>query len=108
MITCPECMGRGQYSALVMFSDGCRPASMPCSRCKGDGKVSPAMTDWIAMGGRLRRARQERDLSLREEAARLGISVVELSQMERGAIKPIDYEAERERLKEVTDGRTGA
>ena len=53
----------------------------------------------------MRTDRLSRGLSQREEAERLGIHPVELSQMEFGKIEPIDYGYERERLGKISGGR---
>jgi hypothetical protein len=47
------------------------------------------MAQWIEDGQRLRELRKEPYRNLGTEAKRRGLGVVELSQMERGIIKPV-------------------
>ena len=94
MIICPSCEGRKGSIALVMIaSKGCVERWMPCSFCKGAGEVLEERSSWRNVGEAMRMDRLARDMSQREEAKRLGISVVEYSQMEAGMIEPMDYEA---------------
>ena len=105
-ITCPSCDGEKGGMALVNFgAQGCQQMWMGCSQCKGEGVIPEEMLSWMARGEKMREDRFSRDLSLREEAKRLGISVVEYSQMEYGRIEPIDYGYERERLGKISGGR---
>ena len=96
-VPCPDCEGDGKYTVLAYYGGvwGCVPTEMQCSRCKGAGRMPEEMVAWRESGQQMRSDRLGRQLSLREEANRLGVSVVELSQMERGIIEPVDYEAMR-------------
>ena len=49
------------------------------------------MTDWIREGDKLRKNRISRDMSLREESKRLGISAVKLGEAERGVVDPATF-----------------
>lgn len=88
MITCPDCKGQRTMNALVQQAGGCRMMTLPCIRCKGSGEIPFAMLRWMVEGYSLRVDRLHRDLTQREEAARLGVSVVVLSQMENGIVDP--------------------
>ena len=93
MATCPACTGRKGSVALVMLAGkGCEERWMACFLCKGEGVVTPEKLSWVQRGHAMTEARQARDMSLFEEAKRLGISRVELSQMEHGQIEPFDYD----------------
>lgn len=52
----------------------------PCPHCNGTGKVP----DDAAIGKRLRALRLSKNVTLREMARRLGVSVMWLSDLERG------------------------
>lgn len=89
MAVCPDCAGAKR---VFRFLDGRREDGTAfhssgyadCSRCAGTGEVSQEDADRYAAGQVLRRDRLHRMVSLREEAARLGITPSELSKRERG------------------------
>ena len=87
-ISCPGCKGESSYMALVRYGDerGCVEQRMDCHQCKGKGQVSSEMLVWIERGNAMREDRLSRGIGQREEANRLGISVVKYSQMEFGKI----------------------
>jgi len=80
--TCPDCAGEKVIRAVAC--PGFRPIVLTCEACKGTGSVDDAFLARRADGERLRMERIARGLSLREEAKRLGISPVLLSDRERG------------------------
>lgn len=90
MRTCEDCGGRGEINYFcVLRDDGSGgPDTLRCYRCGGTGKDSHPL-EWRKAGQMMRASRIARGLSLREEAKRLGVSVVELSEMERGLRKPL-------------------
>lgn len=57
-----------------------------CSTCQGVGSITIEKRDRIEAGRKRREERIARGASLREEAKRLGISVPELSALERGRV----------------------
>lgn len=59
---------------------------MNCSDCDGFGKITEEHMQRITAGRKLRDDRMARDMSLKEEATRLGISVVQLSNLEHGRV----------------------
>jgi methylphosphotriester-DNA--protein-cysteine methyltransferase len=84
-MTCPSCHGRGQAFMFSTHADGrCSAGYQDCLRCKGKGQVPEEQRAWIEDGARMRDARIAAGRSLRQEAARLGITAVELSEIERG------------------------
>ena len=102
-VTCPDCEGRGKYR---VFADSFNEATdqleggivmMTCSRCKGVGKVDACQLRWIGQGKELREARVHGKVyeSISACAKRLGISVVDLSALERGLV---DNTAEYDKL----------
>lgn len=67
--------------------------TLPCRFCESTGQVAPERAAegerWEKLGRALRATRMEPEYrSLREEAARRGLTVVELSDMERGLVEP--------------------
>lgn len=83
---CPECNGEKKLRALCRYGDGspCRWESINCWECGGTGEVTQARLDAIEKGRGMRKSRLERNLTLREEATRLGITPQELSHKENG------------------------
>lgn len=57
-----------------------------CPTCHGSGTVSVARRVCMAEGARRREDRKARNLSLREEAQRLGIGAKELADIEAGRV----------------------
>lgn len=90
MVTCPRCNGEKEILAqFVRMSNGtCRSQMLPCNQCRGQGKVTEEMLDWIRKGKEIRAERLLRNVGLREEAIARGIFPSELSAMEQGRIKP--------------------
>lgn len=88
MEMCPECKGKG-----IMAGIGCPgfvPISIPCSMCNATGQISDEVAGWRRRGLAMRTRRLIRNIGLREEAMRRGISPGVLSDMERGKIEPED------------------
>lgn len=79
MVECPHCSGKGCYHPY------CGDArALQCGFCYGEGKVAPIKAaSWVS-GQDLQEDRMRRGLSLRQEAARLGVSPRELSDREWG------------------------
>ena len=86
---CPDCHGAKVVTAFVDHADRKRSGvrQMACSECQGEGTVSTEHLERRAAGEVLREDRQRRGLSLREEAARLGVSPPELSRREHGQLE---------------------
>jgi ribosome-binding protein aMBF1 (putative translation factor) len=55
---------------------------VPCTRCGATGQVTAAEAERVAEGQRRAADRKARGLSLRDEAARLGITPIELADIE--------------------------
>jgi hypothetical protein len=86
MATCPDCKGERRAFAHINTVD---PEThgfqwVDCLRCGGAGIVTNEELVAIAKGKELRKARIAAGRSLRQEAERLGVSVVDLSRRERG------------------------
>lgn len=82
---CPDCSGEGRVFAHINRGPaGSSFGWLNCIRCKATGVVPDEQAAWIEAGKRMRADRLSRDLSLFEEAKRLGIRSSELSAIERG------------------------
>lgn len=91
-IVCPTCEGRGAAPAFVDGPKSSGIATYPCERCGGKKVVPREVLRWIEDGKKMRARRihsPDGYRNLIEEADRLKITVIELSKMERGIIKPI-------------------
>ncbi len=89
---CPRCKGSKTITAShVAYADGSHGYEVPlsCDQCGGAGEVSDEMTEWIRAGEAMRQDRLARQMTLREEAKRRGLTPVELSRMEFGKVKPV-------------------
>lgn len=86
---CPYCNGQGGSTGIGCGPGGCKLISLVCGMCEG-GKVQaaqlPTMLEAIKRGQARRDDRVARGLSLREEAKRLGVTVLRLSDEERGRV----------------------
>jgi hypothetical protein len=86
LVTCPDCKGKKKVFAHVNYG-GERPGEfkhIACMRCKGVGAIEAEMLVWIEAGRKRRAERVSRDISLREEAKRLGMNAADLSAIEMG------------------------
>lgn len=82
---CPDC--NGHREGMVHLNRGDQPHEwrmMPCRTCQGSGSIDEDHANRIGEGERLKAERLARGMGLRQEAARLGISPVELSDRENG------------------------
>ncbi len=87
LVTCPDCEGRRQVE--VYACPGFRRLLQDCRRCGATGSVTQAVAARVAEGRRRASDRKARGFSLRDEAARLGITPMELADIEH-ARGPID------------------
>ena len=83
-IPCPHCDGTGRSRGLAMvhFADGCRIRRTACMTCKGWGTVPSDYAERERAAEALRLDRIGRNMSLREEAKRIGITPRDLSDRE--------------------------
>jgi hypothetical protein len=84
MKICPFCNGAKVIAGIGCGKDGCRVMEVACFDCKGTGQMTEEQLERVAEGRRRQRDRMSRDMTLREEAKRLGISARELSDIEHG------------------------
>lgn len=86
---CPDCKGKKRVFAHVNRGEkGCDFRHIDCSRCKGFGAIPQEQLAWIEAGRKRRAERVARDVSLMEEAKRLGITSAQLSAIETGRVPP--------------------
>lgn len=85
-LTCPSCDGTGTIFALVDGPIYRGSKTINCHRCAGVGRITRAQMDAIESGKRIRENRLARNVSMGEEARRLGVSVSEYSAIEHGRV----------------------
>lgn len=85
-MTCPTC--RGEKTITGIGCPGGHIITMACHRCGGTGIVADNQKVWVSQGQKMKKSRMDKNLSLREAAARIGIKAFELSQMENGMKEP--------------------
>ena len=85
MIPCPSCKGTGKVSAFAC--PGFVLTELKCYDCLGAGEITEGHQEAKEHGERMRLERIARQVSLRDEAARLDISPRELSDIEHGRME---------------------
>jgi DnaJ-class molecular chaperone len=80
LVTCPDCQGSRQVE--VYACPGFRRALVDCTRCGTTGQVTAAEAERVAEGKRRAEDRKARGLSLWQEAERLGVTPMELGDIE--------------------------
>jgi ribosome-binding protein aMBF1 (putative translation factor) len=85
-VVCRECRGAKSSFAITCSDRGCRTGMRACSFCKGEGRVSSEAAERGRTGQAMRDARVKRGFTQREEAMRLGISWIELNDIEHGRL----------------------
>lgn len=86
-VVCPGCEGRKQVHAHLNYGRGRGEwKDIDCIRCHGTGTITAEHAARMEAGKLLRADRQSRDMSLHEEAKRLGIKASELSAREMGFV----------------------
>ena len=87
---CPACTSGNTGPVHLRFADGHGEwrESSKCSHCNGTGTLSADRAQAYRVGETMREARRLAGVTLRAEAARLGISPATLSDREWGRIDP--------------------
>lgn len=92
---CPDCKGTGENAKLipVFLSTRAKTSKLIkllafCDRCQGNKKVPNEMAKWIKIGNQMKAKRIRQKITLRKAAQQLKMKSSELSEMERGYIKP--------------------
>lgn len=93
MPVCSSCGGhKGGMVHVNLGPQSHRWEYRPCSKCQGTCGISDTEALWTKQGKLYRDDRvHRRCLSQKEEATRLGISVIELSKAENGRIDPVAF-----------------
>jgi DNA-binding XRE family transcriptional regulator len=110
-VVCPECRGAKSSYAVSCSDRGCQTGVRACDFCRGEGRVSSEIADRWRAGKAMRDARVKQGRTQQEEADWLGISPMELNDIERGrrsmdelkktAIEEMEYSRERGANSEV-------
>lgn len=82
---CSAC--NGQKIIVGYGCPGFKRIELPCFTCNGSGDISKAQEEAIRKGKLMREARLKADRSLREQAAILGMTPSQYSDIEQGRIK---------------------
>ncbi len=83
-VVCPECQGEQANFAITCSADRCRTGREACDFCDGVGEVSVAAHTLWQQGCERRNARVQRGLTQQEEAQILGITPIDLNDVECG------------------------
>ena len=87
--TCPQCGGKGSFIGVGLNSQApegerLKFVEVACRLCAGRRRISRRLLARYLAGQKLKRARIERGMGLRQEAQRLGILPGELADLECG------------------------
>jgi hypothetical protein len=85
---CPTCDGFGNLFAAF------HPIALTCPTCKGKCLIEMSVekyNQWLKKGKILRGVRLKQNLSLRDAAVTYKTDASNISKMERGLIKPVNY-----------------
>ena len=83
-VVCPECRGAKSSYAVACSDRGCATGVRACEFCKGEGQVSSDADECWRMGKAMRDARVKQGRTQEEEAEWLGISTMDLNDIEHG------------------------
>ena len=83
-VVCPECGGAKSSYAVSCGDRGCQTGVRACEFCKGAGQVSSEAGERWRAGKAMRGTRVKHGLTQQQEAERLGISPIELNDVEHG------------------------
>jgi len=86
IVVCALCRGAKAGYGVMCSDRGCRPAVIACGFCKGEGQVSSEAAERLRKGQALCEERVKRGFTQREEAIRLGISWIQLNDIEHGRL----------------------
>jgi single-strand DNA-binding protein len=81
---CPECRGAKSSYAVYCSDRGCQTGVRACDFCRGEGQVSPEAADRWRAGKAMRDERVKQGRTQQQEAEWLGISPMELNDIEHG------------------------
>lgn len=87
---CPECQGEKRIAILPKIVKGIRITDVGCHRCDGTGVVDDRALFWVLLGESLRNLMIQNRITLREGAAMLGVSAMDLSNARIGKVDPTE------------------
>jgi len=88
-LVCPDCGGAKTLSGLACGDFGTSaPITIKCSLCEGTGEVDAIYTVWKRRGDELKRVRMAAHLGLREFCKANDLSIMHVSDYERGKKVP--------------------
>jgi len=95
-MNCPDCHGKGHFIGVSHFDmvDGKsynKFGKIPCRLCEATGAVPDEMQKWSDIGKRIRADRLKRKEVQRVAASRMGLTLKEYSEIERGAVDNSKY-----------------
>jgi hypothetical protein len=95
-MNCPDCHGKGYFIGVAHFDmvDGKsynKFGKIPCRLCEATGAVPDEMQKWSDIGKRMRADRLKRKEVQRVAASRMGLTLKEYSEIERGAVDNSKY-----------------
>ncbi len=82
---CPRCEGAGRFCGSLNTGEDYlahHARSMECPLCGGSGAISEELSNKVRTGEEHRRKRLDRGETVRQAAARLGVSVAEIIRQE--------------------------
>lgn len=86
---CNQCSGFGVI--LGASVESLKPVSIPCDLCRGTGRIRHRQILWRFQGALLRKKRESLGLTFRDAARKWHYDCSNISKMERGVIKPVNY-----------------
>ena len=89
LIPCPDCRSTGAITGFACSMDsGGSVRTLPCLRCKGESMIPSEMADWMRLGEALRVDRIREDCGGGERARMLGLTRLQLNDVEHGKVDP--------------------
>ena len=79
---CPDCHGHGHFIGVAHY----KFVKRPCRLCEATGEVPDETQKWIDIGKRMRADRLKRKENQRVAASRMGLTLKQYNDMERGRI----------------------
>ncbi len=102
-VVCPECRGAKSSYAVACSDRGCATGVRTCEFCKGKGQVSSDADECWRTGKAMRDARVKQGRTQEQEAEWLGISPMDLNDIEHGR-RSVD-EVKKSAIEEMESSR---
>ena len=87
-LQCPSCNGVGTMTGFVCGPTSGGVRTMACLLCKGLGEILAERAEWMRLGELLRTDRIREGYGGRERARMLGLTRLELNDIEHGKVDP--------------------